>query len=120
VSIASLYIHTLRHFRPTRTSDGQGGWAVGYETLADVVGRLRPASASERTVAAQEQVYVSHVLYCAADEDVQREDLLTLDNGAHPAVVVEVVAVREPSYSGHHLEIDAYQVQKPTVEELGS
>jgi head-tail adaptor len=115
VSIRSLYIHELRHFRPTRTSDGQGGWAVGYEDRGALTGRLRPASAYERTVAAQQQAYVSHVLYCAADEDVQREDLLTLGG-----VVVEVVAVREPSYSGHHLEIDAYQVQKPTVEELGS
>lgn len=110
-SMAWLFIHTLRHFRPTRTSDGQGGWAVAYQDLGTLTGRLRPASSSEQTVAAQEQARVTHVLYCAADEDVEREDLFSLAGR-----IVEVVAVREPSHLGHHLEVDCAEVQKPSQE----
>lgn len=112
--IESLYIHTLAHFRPTRTSDGQGGWAIAYADLGNLVGRLRPASASEQTVAQQEQAKVSHVLYCATTEDVQREDLFSLAGR-----YVEVIAVREPSHMGHHFECDCREIQKP-AQEIGS
>jgi head-tail adaptor len=110
-SMAWLFIHTLSHFRPTRTSDGQGGWSVAYADLGTIVGRLRPASASERTVADQEQARVSHVLYCAATEDIERGDLFSLSG-----LFVEVIAVREPSNMGHHLEVDAFELQKAPSE----
>ena len=105
--IASLYIHTFVISRPSRTDDGQGGWTIGYADVGSIQGRLRPASATERTVAQQEQARITHVFYCGADEDVHRGDLVS---GA--GNVVEVVAVREPSHMGHHLEIDCLEIQK--------
>ncbi|MFH0902327.1 MAG: head-tail adaptor protein [Pseudomonadota bacterium] len=114
MTIEALYIHTLTISRPTRTSDGQGGWSVGYVDVATIEGRLRPKGASERTVAQQGQAEVSHVLYCGPDSDIQRGDLVT---GA--GKVVEVVAIREPSHMGHHLEVDCTEIQK-AGEESGS
>ena len=112
--IDALYIHSLTISRPTRTHDGQGGWAVGYDELGGIAGRLRPAGASEQTVADQQQARVTHVLYCATDEDIQRGDLVS---GA--GVTVEVVAVREPSHMGHHLECDCVEIQQEPTE-IGS
>ncbi len=112
--IDALYIHSLTISRPTRTSDDQGGWAVGYSDQGAIAGRLRPTGASEQKVADQQQARVTHVLYCATDEDIRRGDLVS---GA--GVTVEVVAVREPSHMGHHLECDCVEIQQES-EETGS
>ncbi len=112
--IDALYIHSLTISRPTRTPDGQGGWAIGYTELGGIAGRLRPAGASEQTVADQQQAKVTHVLYCAADEDIRRGDLVSV-----AGVTVEVVAVREPSHMGHHLECDCAEIQQESGE-IGS
>jgi len=111
----ALLISTFTVSRPTRASDGQGGWLMAYVDVGTVAGRLRPASASERTAAQQEQSKISHVLYCAADVDVQRGDLVT---GA--GNTVEVLAVREPSHMGHHWELDCLETQKEPAAEVGS
>jgi len=115
LSIESLYIHTLEVSRPTRTGDGQGGWSVAYADVGAIPGRLRPASSSERTVALQEQAKITHVLYCGTDSNVRRGDLVS---GAGP--IVEVIAVREPSHMGHHLEVDCAEIQKEGGEEPSS
>lgn len=112
--IDALYIHTLTISRPTRTTDGQGGWTIGYSEVAAISGRLRPKGASERTVAQAGQAEITHTLYCAADTDVQRGDLVSGEGK-----VVEVVAVREPSHMGHHLEVDCTEIQQ-AGEEAGS
>jgi SPP1 family predicted phage head-tail adaptor len=101
-----LFDKTLILQRKTRIDDGQGGWIEDWQTVGTIRGRFRPASASERTAAAQEQAVISHVLYCAADEDVCRGDRVVLGN-----LIVEVTAVREPSYAGHHLECEGVAVQ---------
>ena len=113
--IASLYIHTFTVSRPTRTADGQGGWSIGYADAGTVVGRLRPVTATERTVGQLEQAHITHVLYCATEADIRRDDLVS---GAD--VTVKVLAIREPSRAGHHLEIDAEEIQKEGQQEAGS
>lgn len=115
MSIDVLYIHVATLFRPTRTPDGQGGWSIGYAAMGTVAGRLRPATASERVAADQRQAHVSHVFYCGVDEDVRRDDLLIVEDQT-----VKVIAVREPSHSGHHLEIDCLEIQKGQDQEAGS
>lgn len=97
---------TLILQRKTRTDDGQGGWNEDWQDVGTIRGRLRPASASERTAAAQEQAIISHVLYCDASEDVRRGDRAVLGN-----LIVEITAIREPSYAGHHLECEGVAVQ---------
>ena len=115
MGIETLYIHAMTVTRPAKTADGQGGWAVGYETIGLVNGRLRPASASERISADQQQARITHVWYCAPTEDIRRGDLLSGEGQT-----VEVLAVREPSHMGHHLEVDCVEIQKELEQEAGS
>ncbi len=111
-AITSQLNHTFTVYRKERVDDGQGGWEESLVELATVAGRLRPASASERIVAQQEQRQLTHVLYTAGDVDVQRGDVVV---GA--GVEVEVQGVREPSRAGHHLEIDCIEIQWERGEE---
>lgn len=98
--ITTLFNNTFQLLRPERTSDGAGGWLVSWSDEGRVAGRLRPASAGERELAAQERRELTHVFYCAADGDIRRGDRLVLGT-----LVVEVLDVREPSLAGHHLEV---------------
>jgi len=115
MGIEALFTHEFGISRPTRTGDGQGGWAAGYADAGRVWGRLRPAAVSERTAAAQRQAVISHVLYVGPAADVRRGDLVS---GA--GQVVKVEGVREPSHAGHHLEIDCWELQKEREQEAGS
>ncbi len=101
--------------RMARVSDGQGGWSEVPVSVGTARGRMRPASGSERTVAAQEQRAISHVLYVLAETDVARGDLVS---GAGLTVLVQ--GVREPSQAGHHLEVDCLEVQTAATVETGS
>lgn len=101
-----LFNQTMTLQRKIYIDDGQGGTYLDWQNIGTIRGRLRPASASERTVAAQEQAVISHVFYCSADEDIRRGDRLI--NGG---LTVEIIAVKEPSYMGHHLECEGLVVQ---------
>lgn len=105
--IESLFNNGFTITRMDRVSDGQGGWGQVPVTVGTVNGRMRPASASEREVAAQEQRQISHVLYVIAGTDIARGDLVT---GAGLTVLVQ--GVREPSLAEHHLEVDCLEIQK--------
>lgn len=101
-----LLNHEFDLERRQRAADGQGGSTVDYAPYGTVRGRIRPASSSEREQAALQQRQISHVFYCLAGEDVKRGDRLSL-----AALVVSVVAVREPSEAGEHYEIDCLETQ---------
>ena len=103
----SLLNNTFTVARRDRAPDGQGGWAISYEAIGTVEGRIRPASGSERDVADREERQITHVLYVLAGEDVARGDRVTCGD-----LVVEVLGVREPSEAGHHYEIDCLERQK--------
>ncbi len=110
-SIRPLLNHTFTLYRPEREPDGQGGWRQALVEVGELCGRLRPASGAERTVAAQEQRQISHVLYVEGGADVRRGDVVV---GAGVEVLVQ--GVREPSRAGHHLEIDCLEVQREPAE----
>ena len=105
--LAPLFNNFFSVNRRLRTSDGAGGFLVSYSLLGYVDGRIRPASTSERQVARSEERLISHVLYTAAAEDIERGD--RVDCGP---LSVEVMGIREPSLAGHHLEIDAWEIQQ--------
>jgi len=105
--IDSLFISMFTQSRMSRTADGQGGWAESWSDMGTIDGRMRPATATEQVVAMQRQVGISHVLYCDAEVEVLREDRLTGEGRTW-----RVVAVREPSHMGHHLDIDCEELQK--------
>lgn len=111
----SLLISTFTVERRDRTWDGQGGWAISYEAIGTVEGRIRPASSSEREIAATEERQITHVLYTLTDEDITRGDRLTCGD-----LVVEVMGIREPSLMGHHWEIDGLETQYEETDEYGS
>lgn len=111
----SLLNNTFAISRLQRTPNGQGGWAEEYVSIGSVLGRMRPASSSEREVAALEERSISHVLYVVAGTDIARGDKVELD-----ALVVTVEAVREPSEAEEHLEIDCLERQFETTTVDGS
>ena len=108
---ASLLITDFTHSRRRRTSDGQGGWAIDYVPQGTVRGRVRPATSTEREVAATEERQVTHVFYCKADEDVRRGDRLTATSPTGYALTLEVDGLREPSLAGEHYEFDCNERQ---------
>ncbi|MGE5589205.1 MAG: head-tail adaptor protein [Bacillota bacterium] len=106
--LGTLLNRVLEIRRLSRVPDGQGGWLEQRVTVGTVRGRIRPASASEsaqRYSGAQNLAVVTHVAYLPAGTDVRRDDELVDGN-----LVVTVRTVRPPS-AGHHLEVDAEEVQ---------
>lgn len=113
----SLLNHDFAVSRRRRSPDGQGGWSISYVEVGTVRGRIRPSSSTERITARSEEREITHVLYVTADADIERGDLVTGDD-----LTVEVLAVREPSRAGEHLEIDCEerQIEVSQEEEVGS
>jgi len=101
-----LFNKILTVMRSAEVSDGQGGWKKTYQPIGQMKGRISVANIAERTAAAQEHAVVSHVVYCSADEDIRRGDLVT-----DGRITVEIVGVRNPSEADHHLECPGVEVQ---------
>lgn len=111
----SLLNNTFEVLRKDLASDGQGGFVTAYVELPDVLGRIRPATSTEKTVAQAEEQEISHVLYLVAGEDIARGDLVVSGD-----LSVEVLGIREPSLAGEHWEIDCRERQKGTIEAAGT
>jgi hypothetical protein len=47
--------------------------------------------------------------------DIARGDLVTCDG-----LAVDVQGVRDPSFAGHHLEVDCVETQRDLTQEAGS
>lgn len=123
----SLLNYSFYAVRTTRTSDGQGGWSIGFEDLPRIDGRLRPASGREREVASQEQRVVTHVFYCETAANIARGDYIspgaiTINGSSLESddIIVKVDGIREPSTAGEHYEIDCIEYQFELSEETGS
>ncbi len=100
--VAAMFNNTFIVARRTRGADGQGGHLISYVVIGAVDGLIRPASSEERALAQQEQRRVTHVLYTAESEDIERGDQVT---GA--GLLVDVLGRRQPSGTGHALGITA-------------
>ncbi len=93
--------------RKIRVADNQGGWTESWTDVGNISARLRPATASEREVAAQEQAHIDYVVYCPAEAGVARGHRMLLGN-----LALEITAVRRPSQSAKHIEAEAVMVQR--------
>lgn len=111
----SLLNNTFALSRRARLPDGQGGWLIDYLDNGSAEGRIRPASTAEREIALQEGRDITHVLYVLPDTDIERGDLVMLDD-----LSVLVQSIREPSRAAHHLEVDCLERQNETALEDGS
>src|SRR3972149_252993 len=107
----SLLNHNFAVERRVRTLDHQGGWLINYSPINAILGRLRPASSAEIIAAQQEQRRISHIFYCVAGEDIVRGDRLTGEG-----VMVDVMAIREPSRADEHYEIDCLEIHAEAAE----
>lgn len=96
-----------------------GGWFA--EGLIDPIrGRLRPVNVQETTFAVVSGTQVSHIFYCAADADIQVGDkvvlgTVTVDSSGmvtgYTGTVINIRAIKNPSYMSHHLECWGTEVQ---------
>lgn len=95
--------------RPTRSDDGTGGWSESNTTVATVDGRVRPTTVREREQLSGEahEAQVTHIAYTQTSADVVRGDELVVRGQR-----LVVVAVKEPSVTGHHYHIEAREVQR--------
>jgi SPP1 family predicted phage head-tail adaptor len=101
--------------RMMRLADGQGGHSISYIPIAVVRGRIRPAASSEIERAQQDQRQITHVLYVLPHTDIARQDMVTCDG-----LLVDVLGVRDPSFAGHHLEVDCMEHQQEVTAEAGT
>lgn len=105
--IETLLNTTLYILKSERVSDGQGGWTEDHVYYGQsILGRVRPKSASERAVAGSEYAEISHVVYTL--DPLERGDWI----GVGEDLILEVVAVRNPSLLDHHYEIDCKEIQR--------
>ena len=107
----SLLNTTFSHYRRTRTSTGSGGWTIGYTQVADFLGRIRPVEGKEQEIAESVERRITHVLYTKPDLDIRRGDKIE-DTSRE----FEILAIREPSEHGHHLEIDCEEIQRELID----
>jgi len=112
----SMLNNTLTVSRRVRVSDGQGGWTIAYEEVGSIDARVRPLSSKERIVAGSEEQQITHVIYCVADEDITRGDIVEDEDGWQ----AEILGIREPSLAGEHWEIDALERQNESAGSYGS
>jgi len=102
----SLLNNSFAISRSRRTPNGRGGWVEDHVLVATVLGRIRPASSTEREAAQLEERQITHVLYVPVGTNIARGDLVEMEG-----LEVEVDGVREPSHAGEHLEVDCLQRQ---------
>lgn len=101
-----LMNRTYTVLRRRRTPDGQGGFQAAYEPVFSLPGRLSAGPGRPHLRAQAVLAEVSHTFYAVGTPDVRRGD--RIEGGG---VTVEVLAVRDPSRAGHHLECDCREVQ---------
>lgn len=97
---------TAEKFREELTSDGQGGWTPAYTGNGTCRCRVRSWTSEEELIARQSGVRISHIMYVAGGEDFVRGDAVRVRG-----MTAEVMAVREPSETGHHLMVDLEERQ---------
>jgi SPP1 family predicted phage head-tail adaptor len=100
-----LFNNTFTPQTVTRTTDSVGGYTEAWTDGTAFRGRMRPLSNSERTSSDKVTVFATHRLYCDASVTLTEADRVTFDSRTF-----EVRAVRNPSESNHHLEIDLLEV----------
>lgn len=94
------------HKKIKRSPNGSGGWEESFVDSSSVTGRMSPNSSREQDVADKERSEITHTFYTTWPSDVDRRDRLTLG-----LETFEVLAVREPSLAGEHVEVDCRLLQ---------
>lgn len=93
-------------WRFTRVSDGMGGWIETWAEVGAVRVRLSQPNATERTLADQTNVRLTHVAYLEPDAAVRRGDELRVSTRKF-----KVLATYEPSEPGTYLRAECEETQ---------
>lgn len=103
-----LYNNTFTHQRLTTVYDSYGTpIEATWETVGTIRGRLRPTTVAEvELLGGVVGITITHVFYCGPETDIRRGDRIVLGD-----TVVEITAVKDPSYAGHHLECEGKAIQ---------
>lgn len=103
----NLFIHDITIERKAMHINDDGSFTEEYQIIGTAKARVTPASIRVREFyqAGQEKVNVSHVIYTEF-WNVQAGDIILFQEQQF-----KVIAVRNPSYMNHHLEIDCELIQ---------
>jgi len=85
--------------------DGQGGWTESFVLSMTAKVRVSALSASDRKAAGSEHSEVTHSVY--TESAIARGDQIRIGS-----LLLEVLAVRNPSLESHHFECDCKEIQK--------
>jgi len=85
--------------------DGQGGWTEDFVLSMTAKVRVSALSASDRKAAGSEHSEVTHSVY--TESAIARGDQIRIGS-----LLLEVLAVRNPSLESHHFECDCKEIQK--------
>lgn len=111
----SLLNNEFDLYELANTHDGQGGFVKSHVFFGVVRGRIRPNSPSNSLFGQQLQQKVTHTLYLASPSSIERGWAV-----GWGGMMFKVLAVRQPSLAGHHLEIDLEMFQRENPDDLGS
>lgn len=93
---------TANATRPTRASDGQGGWTITQQPLwQGVAVAVGKPTEREMQLAAAFEAAATDVVYTAYPRDVDRDDVITISNGLAGRVIVAM----DEAGRQHHLRI---------------
>jgi|SRR5690349_22937904 len=103
----------LTVWRPTSTSDGQGGTSIGFVQVGTVRAKVSQPAAAEQIEAQQAGTTMTMIVHLRPDADVRRGDELRRADGDHLRVKY-TIHPSEPEY----LRADCEQIQSEGQREL--
>lgn len=103
-----LFNNTFTQKRFTTSYDEYNSPINEWVTVGTIPGRLRVANMQDRFVAASMNVTLEYIFYCAPDVDIRQGDRIELGD-----TKVEILAVKSPSFAGHHLECEGKTDTRP-------
>lgn len=110
-SIDHLRMQTVKVKRATRTSSGGGLFPTTFSLIGTARVHIRPASGQERMRAEAEEARITHVLYAAANANIQRKDTI-VDTSEEEFEVLQVLKRRRPrDVTTDHLEVQLQSTQ---------
>jgi head-tail adaptor len=74
--ITHLLVHDLTWQRKVRTRNAKGGYHESYEDIADIKGRVNPASEEDIRAAARKEAVVTHAIYIEPETAMKPNDRL--------------------------------------------
>ena len=106
MSFSNLMNSKVNVTRPTRTTDGVGGWTESFATVyTGMPCRIQPMSGREQAIYGAEKVVSTHKIFCDASYVIYERDKVVYGNRSF-----DVQLVRDIDTMGHHLELEVREI----------